>query len=148
MLLRRSDDAGHIAISTGKGNETIEARGRKYGVVKHKVTGRAWDMGVLIAGITYSDPKPTELSDDDNFEGLWADRGPHKFVGTGIDKLQNRLISVGLLKDPPTGVFDGLTESALVEFQKTMGLTPNGLLDTETMLELEIKNPIISKIPL
>ena len=43
---------GHIALCDGKGG-TVEAKGRKYGVVADTVQNRGWHTGVLIPGIKY-----------------------------------------------------------------------------------------------
>ena len=54
MLLRFPPPGGmgHIALCDGKGG-TVEAKGRKFGVVADTVQGRGWDIGVLIPGIKY-----------------------------------------------------------------------------------------------
>jgi spore coat assembly protein SafA len=43
---------GHVAISTGTGNETVEARGRAYGVVRYIIGNRFTSAG-LIPGLHY-----------------------------------------------------------------------------------------------
>lgn len=44
----------HVVISMGDGKRTIEAMGRKYGVVDGNVLGRGWTAAALVPGISYS----------------------------------------------------------------------------------------------
>lgn len=44
---------GHIAISLGDGTHTVEARGRKYGVVQHTIARRGWTEAGKIPGMRY-----------------------------------------------------------------------------------------------
>ncbi len=48
---------GHVVISLGTGNHTIEARGQKYGVVNYRISGRGFDAAGKIKGLYYGDPK-------------------------------------------------------------------------------------------
>lgn len=48
---------GHIAISTGRGNETIEAKGRAYGVL-HDEIGTRFSRAGKIPGLDYTDTTP------------------------------------------------------------------------------------------
>ena len=143
MLLRRTNNAGHIAVSTGSGNRTVEARGRKFGVVNHKVSGRGWHMGVLIKGINYAPPKISDLSEADNLVGISAHIDALQFSGDGIVEVQAKLSSIGLMEQNPGSVFNSKTEIALLEFQKTVGLTPHGMLDDETLNELGIDRNLL-----
>src|SRR5207245_9317596 len=45
---------GHIAISDGRGG-TVEAHSTKAGVIASTISGRRWDMGVLVPEIEYSE---------------------------------------------------------------------------------------------
>lgn len=44
---------GHVVVSLGDGNGTVEARGKQYGVVNHKIAGRGFTSGGLIPGLNY-----------------------------------------------------------------------------------------------
>jgi N-acetylmuramoyl-L-alanine amidase len=48
----KKSQLGHIVISDGKGG-TIEAHSAKLGVVRNKLAGRPWDMGILPPMICY-----------------------------------------------------------------------------------------------
>ena len=50
-----ASEIGHIALCDGKGG-TVEAKGRRYGVLADTVHGRTWQTGVLIPEITYDSP--------------------------------------------------------------------------------------------
>src|SRR5438034_7540275 len=50
----QSGATGHIAISDGRGG-TVEAHSTKAGVIASTISGRRWDMGVLVPEIEYSE---------------------------------------------------------------------------------------------
>ncbi|WP_205712146.1 C40 family peptidase [Euzebya rosea] len=53
LLFRTPGQPGHVAISLGNG-QTIEARGRRYGVGSWSATaGRSWTHGGLVPGVAY-----------------------------------------------------------------------------------------------
>jgi N-acetylmuramoyl-L-alanine amidase len=132
MLLRRGATSGHIAISTGTGNETVEARGRAYGVVRAPIKGRAWDFGVLIPNASYP-PVPRSFGDPayaPPFQLRYLSDRPQS--GHPIRDLQARLGALGVLDAEPTGTFDIQTETAVVQYQLSQGLTPDGMVGAET----------------
>src|SRR5208283_3773698 len=45
---------GHIVMSDGTGNGTIEAACHRLGVCRLHISGRRWDYAVLLPGIEYS----------------------------------------------------------------------------------------------
>lgn len=47
-------DSGHVAVSLGDGQNTIEARGSQYGVNTFPVQGRQWSRAGLIIGMQYN----------------------------------------------------------------------------------------------
>jgi hypothetical protein len=68
ILLRyppAAEEMGHVVLCDGRGG-TIEAKGKRYGVVADTVHGRAWDAGILIPGVSYSNATPIKvvLGDD------------------------------------------------------------------------------------
>lgn len=46
-------DSGHIAISLGTGNETIEAMGSAYGIRRGTIHGRTFNHGARVPGVVY-----------------------------------------------------------------------------------------------
>ena len=53
-------------------------------------------------------------------------------AGAYVVMLQNRLIELGYLNSSADGSFGSMTESALINFQETNGLTPTGIADSTT----------------
>ena len=53
LRLPKPRKTGHIVISDGLGG-TVEAHSTKLGVIQHKLAGRAWDIGILVPGIEYT----------------------------------------------------------------------------------------------
>lgn len=55
-VLRRpqAGAVGHIVISDGRGG-TVEAHSTKAGVIASTISGRRWDMGILVPQIEYSE---------------------------------------------------------------------------------------------
>lgn len=56
--------------------------------------------------------------------------------GAQVTILQNRLRELGLLNVDANGIFGPLTQSAVEEFQKTNGMTVNGVVDSGTVQRL------------
>lgn len=52
-VLFRPGSVNHIAVSLGDGKHTVEARGRKYGVVQHVIANRGWTKAGRIPGLIY-----------------------------------------------------------------------------------------------
>jgi len=51
-------------------------------------------------------------------------------VGTQVMRMQNRLIDLGYMAGPATGVFDAETQAAVMSFEETCGRAVTGVLDT------------------
>jgi hypothetical protein len=68
LRVSKNSQLGHIVISDGRGG-TIEAHSAKMGVVRNKVAGRPWDMGILPPMISYKNeplvPVPTTVTRED-----------------------------------------------------------------------------------
>src|SRR5216110_605449 len=60
-VLRRPQPGavGHIVVSDGRGG-TVEAHSAKAGVIASTVSGRRWDMGILVPEIEYSERGPDQ----------------------------------------------------------------------------------------
>ena len=144
FLLRYPPTAGtmgHIALSDGKGG-TIEAKGRRFGVVADKVTGRRWDTGVLVPGITYAEPgAPLEVSGPTTLFAL----GVPNMESGRVAEIQRALVAKGFDPGPITGQFDRATARAVGEFQTAVGLVSDGEVGkiTAAALNLDLVNPIL-----
>jgi len=139
MLLRRSRSSGHIAISSGAGNETLEARGARYGVMRHVIYGRTWNMGVLVPGINFD--RLSAIAPEPVYEEPFTLRTLEKGVMEGalIQGIQEKLQSLGFYDSEISGQFDMATEIGVRDYQISVGLTPDGQVDVETADELGVK---------
>lgn len=143
MLLKRSGSSGHIAVSLGDGGGTVEAKGRKYGVVSDVAHGRTWNYGVLVPSIEYStnsvdllNPNYSEYIPPKNLQNVAAvnSSGQNREI---ISYIQSRLLEKGYLaEDQISGVYDDFTEVVVRDMQIRAGITPNGELDSETSVLL------------
>lgn len=68
-------------------------------------------------------------------QGILLKRGDK---GLPVVKLQQALIKSGQFKGPANGVFDETVEKALIEFQKTHGVSPDGIAGPSTLKALGI----------
>jgi peptidoglycan hydrolase-like protein with peptidoglycan-binding domain len=57
-----------------------------------------------------------------------------------VEKLQNRLLELGLLKANPTGYFGTITREGLLAFQRFQGLSETGFVDEQTWEKLGFNN--------
>jgi lysozyme family protein len=141
---------GHIALCDGKGG-TVEAKGRKFGVVADTVHGRGWDIGVLIPGIKYDNV--TEVTPVKPPAELYARNVPNMDSAI-VTKIQQALASKGFSPGDIDGDFGPETEAAVVAFQLSEGLVADGEVGRETAGALGIsltgekpaeKPPVVAK---
>lgn len=134
----RQGSIGHIAISNGSG-DTVEAHSAQKGVIASTVSGRVWDMGILVPGIRYEPGKnPVRV-------------GPPKYVlfrlknprmrGTTVLEIQRRLRKEGFPPGPADGLFGTQTHAAVVGFQASRGLLVDGQVGPQTARALGITLP-------
>ncbi len=57
--------------------------------------------------------------------------------GESVTQLQTQLSSLGYYAGPISGVFGALTESAVTDFQRRNGLSPDGIVGAETLAAIE-----------
>lgn len=136
ILLRyppSSGKMGHIAISDGQGG-TVEAKGRRYGVVADVVAGRNWDVGVLIPGFSYDDAAPVEVHPPASIYR----RGAANMSALVITAIQTALAERGFDPGPIDGEFGPKTEAAVAAYQQAEGLTIDGEVGPETSAALGV----------
>lgn len=134
LRLPTTELVGHIAFSDGHGG-TVEAHSSSTGVIRHRVSNRRWDLGVLIPGIRYfMAEEPVEVVLPSNLLRLTDPmmRGPR------VRAVQEALARGGLLPGEVDGVFGPQTQSALVQFQVAHGLVADGEVGERTLLALDI----------
>jgi len=82
---------------------------------------------ILVIALVFSIGVPVSLGAPEGFQMLMTDsQGPEVF------RIQMRLRDLGYLNYRPTGLYKGMTQSAVVEFQKDNGLDPDGRLGEKT----------------
>jgi lysozyme family protein/peptidoglycan hydrolase-like protein with peptidoglycan-binding domain len=125
---------GHIALCDGKGG-TVEAKGRKYGVVADTVQNRGWHTGVLIPGIKYD--AVGELLAISPPAELYARNTPNMDKAI-IIRIQQALASKGFSPGDIDGEYGPDTEAAVVAFQLSEGLVADGATGRDTAEALGI----------
>jgi N-acetylmuramoyl-L-alanine amidase len=129
---------GHIAISDGRGG-TVEAHSTKAGVIASTISGRRWDMGILVADIEYS-----ERAAGGNVEEpkvvLYRLTEPH-MSGPAVREIQRALKEKGFATGRIDGDFGPNTHAAVVSFQASRGLLIDGEVGATTARALGVTLP-------
>ncbi|WP_255428033.1 peptidoglycan-binding domain-containing protein [Ramlibacter cellulosilyticus] len=126
---------GHIAISDGKGG-TLEAHSTATGVIRGKVDGRRWDVGVLPPMIHYDDP---EILQPTVPPGLVLRLRQPNMRGALIERLQRALLARGFSPGDIDGAYGPHTAAAVHAFQLTEGLLPDGEAGDKTLKALGLR---------
>ncbi len=126
---------GHIALCDGKGG-TVEAKGRRYGVVADTVDGREWHTGVLIPEINYGamPPSPIKVTPP---AIIYQMNAPNMSKAT-IIRIQEALAAKGFDPGDTDGEFGPNTQAALIRFQEAEGMVVDGAVGSETASALGI----------
>ena len=127
-------EIGHIALCDGKGG-TVEAKGRRYGVLADTVHGRSWDTGVLITPeITYAPPGTIKIEPAD----IVYKPGAQGMSSEIIFKIQQALVAKGFDPGEINGDYGLDTQAAVRDFQRAAGLVVDGAVGPETSEALGI----------
>ncbi|WP_051386864.1 peptidoglycan-binding domain-containing protein [Bradyrhizobium sp. ARR65] len=124
---------GHIALCDGNGG-TVEAKGRRYGVVADTVHGRVWDAGILIPGISYSGAASIKVSPP---AVIYAVNSPN-MDKTVVAQIQESLAEKGFDPGQVDGEFGPNTQAAVLAFQEAQGLVVDGAVGPETAEALSV----------
>jgi len=133
-VLRLGPKMGHIVISDGQGG-TVEAHSTNSGVIRHTLSERRWDMGILIPGINYEegngkiDPAPPGV--------IYRLTSPY-MEGEKIAEFQATLKLKGFGPLSQDGIYGPRTFAAVMDFQKARGLLPDGEVGPQTARALGI----------
>jgi N-acetylmuramoyl-L-alanine amidase len=141
FILRVPTTIGHIVVSDGNGG-TIEAMGTAYGVRRGPVSGRVWDFGILVPGISYAGAvakpgQPEEPAPSETIVILRRDNAAAP--DPRVEALQRALAAAGYDPGPLDGLFGPLTERAVFDFQAAESLTVDGEVGPETGRALKLK---------
>lgn len=113
---------GHIVISDGKGG-TVEAHSALKGVMRGKVDGRRWDVGVLPPFVQYTEA--SELIPPVAPTLVLRLKTPN-MKGDLVRRLQQALANRGFSPGDIDGVFGHHTAAAVHAFQLTQGMVADG----------------------
>jgi peptidoglycan hydrolase-like protein with peptidoglycan-binding domain len=93
--------------------------------------------GPALAGTALSTLHPEEAYPD-NAPPLLASPGPY---GGFIREVQQKLHDEGFDAGPVNGDFGSKTQAALVQFQLSRTLPASGMLDEQTLSQLDVRRP-------
>jgi hypothetical protein len=113
---------GHIALCDGQGG-TVEAHSTSTGVIRHQVSGRRWDFGVLVPGIRYFMA--------DRAEGVVQPTNVLRLTdpmmrGARVRAVQQALAGLGLMPGDIDDIYGPQTQAAVRQFQAAHGLVADG----------------------
>lgn len=131
-VLRLGPKIGHIVLSDGRGG-TVEAHSARTGVIRHTLSGRRWDFGILVPGIAYvSYPGEGRIESPPMIYRLTT---PY-MQGEKVREIQRKLKERGYLVQEPDGIFGPRTFAAVLAFQRDAGLVPDGEVGLQTAAAL------------
>ena len=134
LLLRLASSPlpGHVVICDGRGN-TVEAHSHTDGVIAGTISGRRWDMGILVPWINYSS-LPTVIVTPPSTT-IYRITRPFT-QSPKIREIQQALMQAGFDSKGIDGVYGNNTALAVIAFQKKKGLTVDGEVGQKLRLPL------------
>jgi N-acetylmuramoyl-L-alanine amidase len=136
-VLRLGPKMGHVVISDGRGG-TVEAASTKAGVICHTLSGRRWDLGILVPGISYEEGNGVQ---EPAAPGVVYRLTSPLMSGEKIEQIQQKLASLGFDPGGADGIFGHQTFAAVMDFQKSNGLVPDGEVGLQTAKAMGITLP-------
>lgn len=127
-VLRVGAKTGHIVISDGQGG-TVEAHSSQTGVIKHTLSGRRWDLGILVPSLVY-EATAGEIALAP--PGVIYRLTTPNLRGEKIKEIQRKLKKHGFDLQGADGVFGPKTLAAVQAFQRARGLVPDGEVGPQT----------------
>jgi len=129
---------GHIVFSDGSGG-TIEAHSTAKGLIRSSLSGRRWDIGVLVPGIDYSHRADAAVVTPP----LLVIRLTNPLTrGRIVKEIQRNLKGAGFHPGAIDGIYGMQTVAAVSAFQIGNGLVPDGEVGQETATALGIQFPV------
>ena len=127
-VLRVGPKMGHIVISDGRGG-TVEAHSANDGVIRYTLSGRRWDMGILVPGIQYRPLTGTVRVPPPAI--LYRLTSPPR-QGDQVRRIQKKLEEQGFDPQGVDGIYGPKTFAAVLAFQLARGLLPDGEVGPQT----------------
>lgn len=128
---------GHIVVSDGEGG-TVEAMGKRWGVCRGKVSGRAWDTGVLVPWLNYGLSAPGPVSAKVKEPNMLYSIGCAGMKKGVIEDIQRALKAAGFDPGPVDGDYGHNTAAAVAAFQTVKGLVIDGQVGKQTARTLGV----------
>jgi N-acetylmuramoyl-L-alanine amidase len=125
---------GHIVVSDGQGG-TVEAMGKKWGVCRGRIDGRAWDTGVLVPWFSYDTSVQVLNVGEPKLLYAIGRSGMKKFV---VEEIQRKLKAAGFNPGPIDGDYGHNTAAAVAAFQTVRGLVVDGQVGRQTARSLGV----------
>lgn len=135
MRIPRPGATGHVVISDSTGG-TVEAHSSKDGVIQFTPANRRWDMGILVPGITYSEGSVVEVPPPNTV--IYRLTTP-MMTGDKILEIQQALEAAEFDPGPLDGKFGPHTHAAVLAFQLSRGLLPDGEVGPKTAAALGLQ---------
>ncbi len=135
LRLPQAGATGHMVISDGQGG-TIEAHSPKDGVIQYTLANRRWDKAIVVPGITYTEGTVVSVTPPSTTIYLLA---TPIMVGTKVREIQQALEAAGFNAGPIDGKFGPHTQAAVLAFQLSRGLTPDGEVGVKTGAALGVQ---------
>ncbi len=129
---------GHIVISNGLGG-TVEAHSSATGVIASTLSGRRWDMGILVPGIIYTQGAATQVAPPKTVVYRLA---TPLMAGPEVQQIQQALKQAGFDPGSIDAEFGPHTQAAVVAFQLARGLLPDGEVGSQTAQTLGVTVPV------
>lgn len=131
-----STKVGHVALSAGDGT-TVEAYSSHSGVITGKISGRRWDLAVLVPGFDYT----TQASLKTAYEapGLTLRLTNPPMRGALVQRIQRALTELDFSPGQEDGVYGPHTAAAVGAFQASKGLLVDGEVGPASRKKLNVK---------
>ena len=128
---------GHIVFSDGRGG-TVEAHSTNKGVIRSTLSGRRWDIGILVPGFEYSQTASPIVVGPPLLTLRLADP---LMRGTLVRAVQRALKRAGFSPGRIDGFYGLQTIAAVNAFQLSNGLVSDGEVGPQTARALGIALP-------
>jgi len=121
-------------LSDGLGG-TVEAHSPSDGVIKSKLAQRRWDTAILVPGVTYAQGSSIALALPSTV--IYRLTQP-MMTGDKVKEIQQALVGKGFDPGTSDGEFGPHTNAAVVAFQLSQSMIPDGEVGPETAKALGV----------